>query len=273
MRIVTVVAALCFALGLSAQEYSWEAVKMDGSRAGCRYAMQEDKDEAIGTIVKGVYTAPNGTVFKKNSVTSKVAALVLDAQPAMSEKKQIIGHSDHELRKGRRGSELCNLIVDLMMAEAAAQTGKPVHVGILNLGGIRADLPAGNILLDDVESMLPFSNNIVYIEHKGSQLRQVLEDMSPRRFQAFGGITVVLKDDKIESIEVGGEPLDDEKVYGVASITFLLDGGDDIFLAPNALRIDTLSVMVRQPVLDHIIGETAAGRKIGYKKDSRVIRR
>lgn len=271
MRIIFTLLTLClFSFGLSAQEYSWKAVKMDGSRAGCRYAMQDDIDESIGTIKRGRYTAPNGRKFKKNSDVAKIASLVLAAQPAMYDKKQVIGYSDHEIKEGKPESELSNMIVDLMMQEAQSVSGKPVHMSILNYGGIRANLPPGKILLDDVESMLPFKNYIVYIEHKGSEIRKILEEMCPKKFQVLGGVRIVVENKVITSIEIAGEPLDDDKIYGVASITFLLNGGDELFLARNAVSVDTLDVLVREPVMRHIFKETEAGRKIGYKKDGRV---
>ena len=269
-RILTIVAALSLALGLSAQEYSWKAVKMDGTRAGCSYSSPDDIDKTIGKIEKGAYVAPNGAKFKKNSAVAKVAALVIDAQPTMAAKKEVIGYSDHEIKEGRPESELSNLIVDLIMAEVQEVTGKQVHWGMINYGGIRADLPSGNILMDDVESMLPFINYLVYVEHKGSQVRKIREDMAPRRFQALGGVKIVVENKQIVSIEIGGEPLDDDKVYGMASISFLLNGGDGIRLAENALAIETLGAIVNEPVIKHIKKETAAGRKIGYKKDGRI---
>lgn len=269
-RILAFVAALSFTAGLSAQEYSWKAIPMDGSRAGCRYAMQNDLDEAIGTIERGVYTAPNGTKFKKNSDVASVAALVLAAQPAMAAKKQIVGYAVREIKEGRPESELSNMIVDVLMAEAQAVTGRPVHMGVLNFGGIRANIPAGNILLDDIESMLPFQNYLVYIEHKGSQIRKILEEMGPARFQVLGGVKIVVEDKKIVSIELDGAPLDDDKVYGLVSITFLLDGGDGLHLAENALSVQTLDVLVREPIMKYIMRETAEGRQIEYHKDDRI---
>ena len=269
-RILTFVAALSLAFGLSAQEYSWKAVPMDGSRVGCRYATPEDKDESIGKIEKGAYIAPTGSKFRKNSPVAKVASIVLDAQPAMAAKKEVIGYSDHEITEGRPESELSNLIIDLIMAEVQEVTGKPVHIGVLNFGGIRADLPSGNILMDDVESMLPFINYLVYVEHTGSQIRQILESMAPRRFQVLGGVKIVVENNAISSIEIGGEPLDDNKVYGMATISFLLNGGDGLHLADNALVVEKLDAIVNEPVMKHIRTETAAGRKIGYKKDGRI---
>jgi 2',3'-cyclic-nucleotide 2'-phosphodiesterase (5'-nucleotidase family) len=188
----------------------------------------------------------------------------------MAAKKVVIGYSDHEIREGRPESELSNLIVDLIMAHVQEVTGRQVHWGMINFGGIRADLPAGNILMDDVESMLPFINYLVYVEHKGSQVRKIIEEMGPARFQALGGVRIVVEDKKIVTLEVADEPIDDDKVYGMASISFLLNGGDGITLAENALTIETLDAIVNEPVIKHIRKETAAGRKIGYKKDGRI---
>ena len=269
-RLLIIATSLCLAVGLSAQEYSWKAVPMDGSRAGCSYSSPDDVDKTIGTLEKGTYVAPSGAKFKKNSDVAKVAKLVIDAQPTMAAKKEVIGYSDHEIKEGRPESELSNLIVDLIMAEVQDVTGKQVHWGMINFGGIRADLPAGNILMDDVESMLPFINYLVYVEHKGDQVRKIIEEMGPRRFQALGGVKILVENNQITSIAIDGEPLDDDKVYGMASISFLLNGGDGIRLAENALEIVTLDAIVNEPVIKHIKKETAAGRKIGYKKDGRI---
>lgn len=270
-RIITLVALLCISVAASAQKYTWKAIPMDGSRAGCRYAMQDDVDEAIGTLNDGVYTAPNGNMFQDDSMVVKTAAIVLAAQPAMYEKKAVIGYSDHEIVEKKPESELSNMIVDLMMAAARNESGKEIHLGLLNFGGIRSDLPKGKILLDDVESMLPFNNNIVYMEMTGREIRKQIDYMLQTKLLATGGMKIVVKDKKAVRIKVNGKPLDDDKVYGVATITFLLRGGDDFNLGENALIINDLGILVRQPVLDHIINETKSGRMIGYKKDGRVI--
>ena len=269
-HLLTVLTTLFLVCGLSAQEYSWKAVPMDGSRTGCRYATPEDIDESIGKIEDGAYTAPNGRKFRKNSDVAEVASVVLAAQPVMAAKKEVIGYSDHEITEGKPESELSNLIIDIVMEEVHELTGKPVHIGVLNFGGIRADLPSGNILMDDVESMLPFINYLVYVEHKGSQIRKILESMAPKRFQVLGGVRIVVEDNKIASIEIAGEPLDDEKVYGMATISFLLNGGDGLNLAQDALVVEQLDAIVNEPVIKYIRKETAAGRKIGYRKDGRI---
>ena len=95
--------------------------------------------------------------------------------------------------------------------------------------------------------------------------------MGPKRFQALGGVRIVVENKQIVSIELGGEPLDDDKVYGMVTITFLLNGGDGLYLAENALSVQTLDVLVREPVLKYIKNETAEGRQVEYHKDGRII--
>ena len=96
--------------------------------------------------------------------------------------------------------------------------------------------PAGK-LLDDMLSMFPFKNQLAYVEHTGKQIRAILEEMAARRFQVLGGVRVVADDGKLVSVEIDGEPLDDEKIYGMATISFLLTGGDGLKLEENAVSV------------------------------------
>ena len=74
------------------------------------------------------------------------------------------------------------------------------------------------------------------------------------------------------SAEIGGEPIDDEKVYGLATISFLLGGGDGLSLEQNALSVSVFEQEdIIDAVLDYVYSETEAGRPVEYKKDGRVI--
>lgn len=266
---IAILASCCMAA--SAQEYTWSATEMDGSRTGCSAPSKENVDEAIGTFDGKTYVAPNGTRHKKRSAAAKTAKAVLKAQPKMARVKDVVAHSTGSWDKGYPESELSNWLIDIMMAKTEAISGKPVHMGVTNFGGIRADMPQGDVILDDLLSMFPFKNYLVYLEHKGSTIRRIIEEMAATRFQVLGGVRVVVKDGKVESIEIGGEPLDDNKVYGLVTVSFLLHGGDGLFLANDALSMTEYhDVNVIDAVLEHVYAETAAGRSLEYKKDGRV---
>ena len=76
---------------------------------------------------------------------------------------------------------------------------------------------------------------------------------------------------KIVSAEIAGEPIQDDKIYGMATISFLLEGGDGLTLAQNALTVQHFKeVDIIDAVLEYVYAETAAGRPIEYKADGRI---
>ena len=256
---------------MTAQDYKWSYAEVDGSRTGCITPSKENVAEAVGTFEGGTYVAPNGTKHKKSSAAAKTAKVVLDAQAPMARVKDVVAYSTEFMDKGFPESPLSNWLVDILIAKTEDLAGKPVHMGVTNFGGIRADMPQGEVILDDLLSMFPFKNYLVYLEHKGSTIRGWLEEMAAKYVQVLGGVRVVIKDRKLVSVEINGEPLDDDKVYGVTTVSFLLEGGDGLFLAKDALSMtEYKDVDVIDAVLEHVYAETAAGRPIEYKTDGRV---
>ena len=259
------------AVSVFAQEYKWQNDALDGSRTGCTSPSKDNVTEALGTF-KGVKNvAPNGKTYKKNSIVAKTAKVVLDAQPAMARVKDVVGYSTDAMSARYPESALSNWFIDLLMARTEVLAGQKVHLGVANFGGIRVDMPKGDIILDDMLSMFPFKNQLAYVELTGKQVRTMLETMAAGRFQVLGGVRVVAEDGKLVSAEVAGEPIDDDKVYGVATISFLLTGGDGLALGENALNV---KVFEDEDIIDAVLAfvnaETAAGRPIEYKADGRV---
>ena len=271
MKKLFLLLAVLASSALMAQDYTWKSARIDGSRTGVVTPSKDNISETIGYFEKGKYIAPNGKKYSKNSATAKTAAAVIAAQPAMARVKDVIAYSPEELRAKHPESGLSNWFVDIVMAKTEELAGKPVHFGVTNFGGIRANMPQGDVILDDMLSMFPFKNSLVYLEMKGSTIRGILENMAATRFQVVGGVRVVVENGKLVSAEIAGEPIDDEKIYGVATISFLLKGGDGITMEDGALTIQNFDVDIIDAVLEHVYAETAAGRPITAKPDGRVV--
>lgn len=265
--IVFLAAVLCLP-AFAQQLQSWEKGVIDGSRTGVRLSTAEDVPEAMGTMDGKKYLAPSGRVYRKGA-TPKVARLMLDSQGEMAAVKEVVGYSTYEMKRHRPQSELTNLVVDRVMAKTAEVTGKKVDVGFMNFGGIRANIPQGDIILDDIMSMLPFNNHLAYVELRGSDLRAVYEQIA-EHLQVVGGVELEIADHKLVSAKVGGEPIDDNKTYGVATIDFLLDGGDNLNLAKNAVNIILTDTIVREALLPYIRGLKAEGKALEYHMDNRI---
>ena len=269
---VLIAALILSGLAATAQEYEWKSVQMDGNRTGCVSPSKDNVPEALGVFKGRKYIAPNAKVYRAGSAVGKTARIVIDAQPPMARVKDVIGYSTEAMTVTYPECALSDWFVDIVMARTEKLSGKKVDVGIVNFGGIRIDMPQGDIILDDMLSMFPFKNQLVYVEHTGKQIRTILEEMAAGRFQVLGGVRVVAEGGKLVSAEIGGEPIDDDKIYGLATISFLLNGGDGLTLGHNAQSITVFEDEdIIDAVLEYVYAETAAGRPIEYKADGRVV--
>ncbi len=270
-----VIAALALiALSSScSRSFTWEKFVMDGHRTGVVAPAAQNVQEALGTINDSCYVSPNGKAWPKGSATYAVAADMIAVQPEMSALKKVIAHSAREMTHKKPDGDLSNWIVDHIMEDVASLTGRRVDVGIMNSGGIRVDMPGGDVILDDIVSMFPFKNHLCYVALSGEDLLEIFTSMAADKVQPFGGARLVVTDGKIDTLLVGGSPIDPEKLYGLATIDFLLDGGDGLKLAKNAKKLIITDKMVVESMLPYVESYEAAGRLIESAPDGRFVKR
>ncbi len=146
---------------------------------------------------------------------------------------QPIGEAVRTLEPKREGeSALGNLIVDAMLAADLSDGTRP-DIAMHNSGGIRAALNRGPITFGQLYEVLPFDNQLIALDLTGSQILQILEHSiagGSARMQV-AGMSFQFNSSKppgqrITEATIGGEPLEQERVYRVVTIDYLAGGGD-----------------------------------------------
>lgn len=204
-----------------------------------------------------------------------VDSILMKYQPGMEALMEIIAHSELEMDKHKPESSLSNLAADIILETAKAYTEEDDLVwSLTNFGGIRTSLPKGAVRVYDIYSIFPFENSIVVVTVSGADVRKQLERFASRNnFEALGGVEMEVRDGKMVKCLVGGQPLDDNREYKLATIDFLLGGGDKVFIGsraiPNSL-VET-GIVLRDAVVDYMKKETAAGRTLKDRRDGRVV--
>ena len=271
----TQLAALCLLAAVSCSQgprVEWKRVPMDGSRTGVVPVTAENVDTALGTF-EDDYIAPNGRHFTEGA-TPEVAALLMDVQPKMAHLKEVVGHSARLLVNIRTEPDLPlgNIVADALREKGSSYFGVPMDFAISNYGGIRNPLPEGAILMDDVEAMFPFKNYMCYAKVRGNNLQRLLEQLAKTQaFQAVSGCEVKVKAHELVKAEVGGEPIDPNRLYNVTTIDFLLSGGDGIAIGALAEDVVLTDVLVKDVMLEYFQKMEAEGKVIDGQKDGRVI--
>jgi 2',3'-cyclic-nucleotide 2'-phosphodiesterase (5'-nucleotidase family) len=142
----------------------------------------------------------------------------------------VVGTSAIALGRGGPGANLVgNLVTDAMVQYFDAD------FSFQNLGGLRADLPAGDLRAQDIFSVLPFGNELVVVEMDGRMVRQIVE----RKLAGnSGGICTAGAKihfdknrpdyDRLVEFEVGGAPWDPDRMYRVVCTNFLMEGNSGL---------------------------------------------
>ncbi len=157
-----------------------------------------------------------------------------------------------EARFPRLGDQyaLGNLIAD---AQRAAGNG---DVGVMNNGGIRAELRAGAVTYGDLHEIAPFGNRLVAITVRGDALRRYFESLvdGNRVSVHISGATITFDQNapagqRIRRIVMAdGRPLADRRTYRVVMSDFIASGGDGVGLsggsAPEELGVVDLDALI-----------------------------
>lgn len=212
----------------------------------------------------------------KRYETSKihpVDKIISDAQGAMGALMDILIYSSEELDKGQPESALSNIAADALLHGAEPFIDPECKaLSLINFGGIRMSFPQGAIRLYDVYSTFPFDNTLVVAKMKGKELRKILSKFAGReKFEALGGVEVVVTDKKLSSVKIGGEMLDDEALYDLVTIDFLLDGGDRFNIGENAISVTRTGIVMRDVVEGYLKDLASRGVVLKNAGDGRVV--
>lgn len=259
----------CATVSRSNHTYKWNPIEVDSHRSGAQPVTATNSDTALGSVQEGIYKAANGKEYSQGC-TSQLAEILIEAQPRMAYLKEVIAYAPKAMEKARPQSELSNFTVDCIKDKVEALTGRKVDLAITNFGGIRCDIPQGDVILDDIVSMFPFNNYLVYVQMEGRRVREIFTEMVSRKVEAVSGVELQIEGKKLLSLKVGGEEIQDDKLYGIGSIDFLLRGGDKIHLADGAKEIIKTDCLIRDCVLEGINALTREGKPLEYHLDNRV---
>lgn len=186
-------------------------------------------------------------------------------------KKEVVAHAARPIDHDRfKESGLGNLVADAMRDVTGAQ------VAIMNSGGIRSNWEQGAITYGDVFRTFPFDNRAVKVKVSGRELKTILRlaESGSRGFFSVSGLRLKLlpmdadapsndlnRDGRVDAWEVNrlrgvtledGSEIRDDAWYTLATLDFLLTGGDDLGWAMAQIPIerqDPPAELIREAVL------------------------
>ncbi len=198
--------------------------------------------------------------------------IIAKYQPLVAPLMEIIGYSVDEYDKAKPESGLSNFAVDIIRDAASKHCNCNVDIAMTNFGGIRTSLPKGAVRVYDIYSIFPFDNYIVIATFKGDKLKKMLEALAQSgRVEAFSNVEFIIDNRKLVKSNIGGLPINPDKMYKFATINFLLEGGDGVQMKNYMESVEETDILIRDAIVSYIKGMTAKSEKIELKEDGRVI--
>lgn len=163
---------------------------------------------------------------------------------------QIIAQATEKLtRYGSTGG-------DSMLGNFASEAirfypGVETEIALSNTLGIRADIPPGEITIDDLFNSMPFDNTITTMFLSGREVQELLDYVSSRSTERgcqsqaqVAGIQFTMdcnpEDPHAKDILINGIPLDPEGTYELATNNYIANGGSGFeVLERNTTQFDT----------------------------------
>lgn len=184
--------------------------------------------------------------------------------------QEILCYSRDNYNEAKPESAFSDFMVDMLRESAEMITGETIEAGLMNFGGIRTDMPKGAVRVYDVLSISPFDNKICVLTLKGGTIRNLVQHLVAERMEPLSGIRIVADADTLRECTIAGEPLDDEREYKLATIDFLVTGGDGIDFGDGIIECNNTGVVLHDAMASYLRGVMASGRVLDLKTDGRV---
>ena len=212
---------------------------------------------------------PGYCVAQKQIITERIEVTNrLDAQPdreAMTIMKRykpavdsvmapVLGESLVGMSAGRPESLLSNWAADVMVEYSDFLDGKRADLGLVNVGGLRNNLPQGTVRRGNIILISPFDNRLAIVQLKGSDLTALMQDIAAVHGEGVSHEVrmTITSDGKLLDATISGQPIDPERTYRIATLDYLAEGNDKLYSLKKAIRVDVSDLFTRDCMMKYV---------------------
>lgn len=226
-----------------------------------------------------ISTTENRNLAVSDSITQLDSELVSFYLPYKNiiekDMSRIIAVSAEEMVKNRPESNLTNFLADLLLVEGneiATELGEHVHPSIsyYNYGGIRTFLPEGKITVGKIFELMPFENELVFLELSGTQVQEFLNFVAEKGGDSVGGVRFKISENNAKHVEISGKPLNEKDNYWLVTNDYVAAGGDGLEVFTRRKNFEAGNIKIRDVIIAHLEKIHQKGQVISANTDGRI---
>lgn len=184
----------------------------------------------------------------------------------------VLVENSEVLTRGIPESTLGNLIADLLLERALIEMPDSVRplICLVNIGGLRVDLPEGPITVGKVFELMPFENELDVIKLSPEKVDDMLTYLQKVGGQPVSGIDVTVANGQGNTQYKLSDGSNVEEYLYVVTSDYLADGGDKMDFFREPLERIRTGVKIRDAIIDDFRVKGLAGQKLQSKLDGRI---
>lgn len=165
--------------------------------------------------------APNSAMMKLLTPFQKKGEAQLNVQ---------VGSVDARLEGDRSKVRFVQTNLARLILAAQIERTK-ADFAVMSGGGVRDSIAAGPISYKDVLKVQPFGNTLCQVEMTGREVEKYLAVVANKQvdsgaYAQFANVSLVADGKGVSEIKINGEPLQADKTYRMATLSFNANGGD-----------------------------------------------
>ena len=180
------------------------------------------------------------------------------------EMKQVIAYSDSALTRDGFESSLGNFV--LMATEEYINSNKKTYASnsivILNRGGLRNNLPLGEITKGNIFELMPFDNEIVILKISGQKLSDCLKAMLKEKKLISWNLVMKVENEQPEDVFIYTKPFYINEDYYIVTSDYLAMGGDNCSFFGKPILYETTGVKLRDAIITYCETLTKNNKRI-----------
>ncbi len=258
------------------------------SRFSLREKMNNSQSGAVVALAATLLTACQSSPYVLETVVPHRIAVTnaLDAHPVAaataflkpyvvgvdSLRKPYVGQSAMVMSAGRPESLLGNWAADALVA-AAESLGHHPDLGVCNIGGLRASMPKDTVCIGDVMAIAPFNNYLALLQMRGSDVAELMNNIAAVHGEGVSSSArlVITRDGRLKSATIGGESIQADKLYTIATLDYLAEGNDKLYAFKKAEKKEVTPVLIRDAMTQRLRSLDAQGHKATAAIEGRIV--
>jgi len=167
---------------------------------------------------------------------------------------EVIGRADSTFVKGNPEGALGNLAADAMLDVIQGLVDEPVDCALTNNGGLRVPIAEGPITVGKVFELMPFENWMSVVTLDADGMSRLFSQIATVGGEPIAGCALTIDSETREVVEatVGGESVEEGKMYRVVTSDYLVNGGGNMEALWSPVKQEGIPVLLRDAFLTYI---------------------